>query len=556
MIKPLLSIGIAQLNLVVGDIAGNLDRVVATATRARDELGVDILVFPELTITGYPPEDLLLREDFLDAARLALNAVRDRVHGIACVIGHPEQSDGRLFNAASVILDGHTLATYYKRALPNYGVFDEKRYFQPGDRAVVFPLHGWQLGLTICEDVWESAPVIDSAEVGAELILNLNASPFHMGKSVERETVVVGEMARRIGVPIVYVNLVGGQDELVFDGASFVVDGNGHVVHRVAAFEENLSKVVFGRDSGGAPRVESASVVSPESGEETVYRALVTGIRDYVKKNGFPGVVIGLSGGIDSALTLALAVDALGAGHVIGVSMPSRYTRDISIQDAFEQCERLGVCCHRVEIDPIFQGFLDALAPVFEGLPADVTEENIQARCRGTLLMAISNKTGKMVLTTGNKSELAVGYATLYGDMVGGFAAIKDVPKTWVYRLARHRNARTQVIPERVITRPPSAELAPDQLDQDSLPPYEVLDAIIEAYVEQDLSPSKIVDMGYDRDEVHRVVHMINRNEYKRRQAAPGVRISQRAFGRDRRYPLTSGFRFDRLAGLAGKADG
>lgn len=543
--KQLLNIGIAQLNLVVGDIAGNADRVVETAARARDELGVDILVFPELTVTGYPPEDLLLRDDFLEAARLAVAGIRDRVAGIACVIGHPEKRDGRLFNAASVILDGKILATYYKRALPNYGVFDEKRYFEPGDRAIVFSLGGWRLGLTICEDVWESAPVVDSAGEGAEMILNLNASPFHIGKSVERETLVVGEVARRIGMPIVYVNLVGGQDELVFDGASFVVDGEGHVVHRVAAFEEELSRVVFARNADSSLRVESASVVSPARAEETVYRALVTGVRDYVRKNGFPGVVIGLSGGIDSALTLALAADALGAGEVVGVSMPSRYTRDISILDAVDQCERLGVSCHRIDIDPIFQGFLDGLAPVFEGWAADVTEENIQARCRGTLLMAISNKTGKMVLTTGNKSELAVGYATLYGDMVGGFAALKDVPKTWVYRLARYRNELSQVIPERVITRAPSAELAPDQLDQDSLPPYDVLDSIIEAYVEKDLSPSDIVALGHEPGEVNRVVRMINRNEYKRRQGPPGVRISQRAFGRDRRYPLTSGFRFE-----------
>ncbi|KAA3621535.1 MAG: NAD+ synthase [Proteobacteria bacterium] len=552
--KQNLSIGLAQINLVVGDIPGNIRRVVEAAERARDEFGVDILVCPELTITGYPPEDLLLRTDFVAAAEAGVAEVRDRVGGIVLAIGHPEARQGRLYNAASVISDGKTLATYYKRALPNYGVFDEKRYFDAGSLAIVFPLNGWRLGITICEDVWESAPVVDAVGEGAEIILNLNASPFHINKSVERETLIVGSVARRLGVPVVYTNLVGGQDELVFDGASFVVDGDGHVVHRMPAFEQDLSHVVFGADEAGAPCIEHATVVSPAGPEETVYRALVTGVRDYVRKNGFPGVVIGLSGGVDSALTLAIAVDALGAADVIGVSMPSRYTREMSIEDAFDQCQRQGVACHRIDIDPMFQSFLDPLQPIFEGLPVDATEENIQARTRGILLMAISNKTGKMVLTTGNKSELAVGYATLYGDMVGGFAAIKDVPKTWVYRLAKYRNTQSEVIPERVITRPPSAELAPDQLDSDSLPAYEVLDPIIEAYVENDLSPAQIIELGHDADEVHRVLRMINRNEYKRRQAPPGVRISKRAFGRDRRYPLTSGFQFDpRNAGKPSK---
>ena len=544
-----LKVALAQLNLVVGDIDGNADKVVRACAEARDVHGADVVVFPELTITGYPPEDLLLRADFLAAAEQGIESLRARVRGIALVVGHPERRDGRLYNAASALHDGNVLATYRKQALPNYGVFDEKRYFTAGDDDVVFECRGWRLGLTICEDVWEREPAVNAVAAGAEIVLNLNASPYHIGKSVQRETIVVGEVARRAGVPVVYTNLVGGQDELVFDGASFVVDGLGHVVHRMAAFAEDVGTVTFGRGPGGAVVVEQASVVGPASAEETVYRALTTGVRDYVAKNGFPGVVIGLSGGIDSALTLAIAVDALGADSVEAVTMPSRYTREISVADAVEQCRRLGVACHRIDIDPIFQAFLDQLAERFSGLAADATEENIQARCRGTVLMAISNKTGRMVLTTGNKSEMAVGYATLYGDMAGGFAAIKDVPKTLVYRLARYRNSTEEVIPVRVIERPPSAELAPDQLDADSLPTYDVLDPIVEAYVEDDLSPARIVALGHDPDVVARVVRMINRNEYKRRQAPPGVRISKRAFGRDRRYPLTSGFRFDRDPG-------
>jgi NAD+ synthase (glutamine-hydrolysing) len=551
--KRTLNIGLAQLNLVVGDVSGNVERVIEAATRARDEMGVDILVYPELTVTGYPPEDLLLRDDFIDAAHDAVAQIRRRVGGITCLIGHPERRGGKLYNAASAILDGKVLATYYKQALPNYGVFDEKRYFHAGDQSVVFALNGFSLGITICEDVWEDEPVAASARAGARIILNLNASPFDIGKSVQRETIVVGDIARRVGIPVVYTNLVGGQDELVFDGASFVVDGGGHVVHRVNAFEESLSSVVFGLDND-VVTVEAAQVVAPASSEALVYSALVTGVRDYVDKNSFPGVVIGLSGGIDSALTLAIAVDALGASRVEAVTMPSRYTRDISVLDAVEQCRRQVVQCHRIDIEPIFERFLQQLQPLFEGRDVDATEENIQARCRGTLLMAISNKTGKMVLTTGNKSEMAVGYATLYGDMAGGFAAIKDVPKTWVYRLARYRNTRSEMIPQRVIDRPPSAELAPDQLDQDSLPPYDVLDPIIEAYVEDDLSPKDIVGLGYAAFDVDRVVRMINRNEYKRRQAPPGVRISKRAFGRDRRYPLTSHFRFKTNDGESGNS--
>lgn len=545
VMKQSLSIALAQLNLVVGDIEGNVDRVVDAAARARDDLAADVIVFPELTLTGYPPEDLLLREDFLRDAERGVARVCERIGGITCLVGHPEQRQGRLYNAASAIRDGKILATYYKCALPNYGVFDEKRYFTAGEQPVVFAVNGFRLGISICEDIWEFQPAADSAAAGAELLLNLNASPFHLHKSRERETVVVGDVARRLGLPVVYTNLVGGQDELVFDGASFVVNDRGHVVHRVGSFVESVSALVFSRGDDQRLVAESASVEAPPGDEAAVYQALTTGVRDYVEKNGFPGVVIGLSGGIDSALTLAVAVDALGAERVEAVTMPSRYTRSISVADAREQCRVLGVPCHEIEIEPVFGAFLGQLAPLFEGLAVDATEENIQARCRGTLLMAISNKTGKMVLTTGNKSEMAVGYATLYGDMAGGFAVIKDVPKTWVYRLARYRNELSPAIPARVIERPPSAELAPDQLDEDSLPPYDVLDPIIEAYVEEDLSPARIAERGYPAADVERVVRMIHRNEYKRRQAPPGVRISRRAFGRDRRYPITSGYRYD-----------
>ncbi len=537
-----LKIALAQINLVVGDIEGNVKKTIHAARQARDRNRADVLVFPELTVTGYPPEDLLLRSDFVLASQLAMEELRNEIKGICCVIGHPLQCDGALYNAATAIENGEILATYFKQVLPNYSVFDEKRYFTPGDKPAVFSNSGWCLGITICEDVWEARPVELAKSAGAELILNLNASPFHLNKSVERENIVVAGVARRHQIPIVYTNLVGGQDELVFDGNSFVVDGQGRVVHRAVAFEEDISALDFQRTSNGIV-TQNGIVVTPLDEEESMYSALVTGVRDYVDKNGFPGVVVGLSGGIDSALTLAIAADALGADRVMAIAMPSRYTREISVIDARAECELLGVSCHEVSIEPIFKSFLQQLEPVLSGFEPDTTEENIQARCRGTLLMAISNKTGKIVLTTGNKSEMAVGYATLYGDMAGGFAAIKDVPKTWVYRLARYRNRRSPVIPVRVLDRPPSAELAPDQVDQDSLPPYDVLDGIIQAYVEQDQSMEEIIAMGYDAEDVGRIVRLITRNEYKRRQAPPGVRISKRAFGRDRRYPLTSGYR-------------
>jgi len=534
-------IAVAQVNLLVGDVAGNVDRILAAAGRARREQQADLVIFPELALTGYPPEDLLLRPAFQRAVEQGLARLAREAPGIDLIVGHPLREAGRLFNAASLLRNGHIEAGYRKHLLPNYGVFDEMRYFQPGTEACVVDIKGLPIGITVCEDAWQPGPARLAHAAGARLLVNLNASPYHIDKGREREQVVAAR-ARENGLPIVYVNLVGGQDELVFDGDSFVLDADGRIARRGALFEEDLFTVDIEFDRS-AVRPRAAPPPAPPSREEEVYRAIVLGVRDYVKKNGFPGVVLGLSGGVDSALTLCIAVDALGAERVEAVMMPSRYTADMSRTDAEAQARALGVTYHVIPIEPMFEAFTAQLRDEFRGRGRDVTEENIQARIRGTLLMAVSNKTGRMVLTTGNKSEMAVGYATLYGDMAGGFAAIKDVPKTLVYRLARYRNSRGSVIPERVLDRPPSAELAPDQKDSDSLPPYEVLDPILERYVENDESPEEIVAAGFDAAVVARVVAMVDRNEYKRRQAAPGVRITRRAFGRDRRYPITSGYR-------------
>ena len=532
------SIVLAQLNCTVGDIDGNTARIIDVCRRSRDTLECKLVVFPELALTGYPPEDLLLRDDFILEVERGLERIGGEIEGVTAIIGHPFRDQSGLYNAASVFSEGRVMARYCKRELPNYSVFDEKRYFRPGNKPCVVEVDGVRLGITICEDIWHDGPVEESAAAGANLIVNLNASPFHMDKASERESQVVAQRARRNILPIAYVNLVGGQDELVFDGGSFVSDNKGKVTHRARFFEEQLFRVDF--DNQLCPMQGNISKIP--NLEESVYQALVTGVRDYVQKNGFPGVVVGLSGGVDSALTLAIAVDALGADSVQAMLMPSRYTREISIEDAIAEVDALGVAHRIVDIEPLFEVFLQQLAPVFEGFQPDSTEENLQARIRGTLLMAVSNKTGAMVLATGNKSEMAVGYATLYGDMAGGFAAIKDVPKTLVYRLARYRNNKSKIIPERVLDRAPSAELAPDQEDQDTLPPYAVLDAILEAYIEHDKAVTDIVKEGLDADTVAGVVRRVKRNEFKRRQAAPGVRISQRAFGRDRRYPITSAF--------------
>lgn len=534
-----LRILVAQVNPLVGDIAGNRDKVIAAAIAARDEHKPDLVVFPELVLTGYPPEDLLLRPEFIERAQAAVARIAAETQGIPLILGYPKATRDGLLNVSGLVSDGRVGIEYAKQLLPNYGVFDEKRYFRPGRGPGILEFKGIRIALTICEDIWEEGPTRQAVEAGARLLININASPYRMNKALEREA-LVQRRAREYGVPILYANLVGGQDELVFDGGSFMVDAAGNLTRRAPYFEEASLVVDMGLDQGSHPL---PGVVTPmPEREEAVYRALTLGVRDYVRKNGFSGAVLGLSGGIDSALTLAVAADALGPEQVEAVLMPSRYTADMSLDDALEQARILGVEPRVISIEPAFGAFLGMLEGQLAERDADVTWENIQARCRGIILMAISNNKGKMLLTTGNKSEMAVGYATLYGDMAGGFAPLKDLFKTLVYRLARYRNRRSRVIPERVITRPPSAELRPDQTDQDSLPDYELLDGILKRYIEDDRSIPEIVAEGYPEAEVRRVARLVDHNEYKRRQAPPGVRITYRAFGRDRRYPITSGF--------------
>ncbi|MGZ4994995.1 MAG: NAD+ synthase [Methylobacter sp.] len=532
-----LKIALAQTNFLVGNIAANIDNIAQAAIHARDELGAEMIVFPELTLTGYPAEDLLLRPDFIIAANNALYQLADRVSDIAMVVGFPERDGDKLYNSAAVLHQGAIVACYRKRALPNYGVFDEQRYFTAGHQSCVFEFNGSFIGLTICEDVWKGGIIEDNQQAGAELLLTINASPFNSGKIYQREAIICSQV-KTAKIPLVYVNQVGGQDELIFDGASFVVDADGETVFRAAEFKEQISVVEF---VGNVPVKSTCAPLYTEISSE--YQALVLGIKDYVRKNGFQGAILGLSGGIDSALVLALAVDALGADKVEAVLLPSRYTHDMSNEDAVLETKALGVKYHTIPIEPAVDAFTGMLADIFAGTAKDATEENIQARCRGVVLMALSNKQGKLLLTTGNKSEMSVGYATLYGDMSGGFAPIKDVPKMLVYRLARYRNSLSPVIPERVITRPPSAELAPGQVDQDSLPPYEVLDAILERYIEKDQSADEILAAGFSREDVARAISLVDRNEYKRRQSPPGIKITGRAFGRDRRYPITSGYK-------------
>lgn len=536
-----LRVVMAQLNLRVGDVHGNTERIIEAAHTAREQWQADVIVFPELSLCGYPPEDLLLRSSMQLRIEQALQRVQEQVQGIHLVIGFPWLTDAGRYNACAVIADGQVLARYYKQKLPNYRVFDEKRYFEAGDQPCVVTIKGIPVALTVCEDIWFPEPMAQAREAGARLMLSLNASPFHLDKQREREA-LLAERARQGGMPIVYVNQVGGQDELVFDGGSCVVAADGQVCQRAPAFVEGLYPQELSFDGQLVTPTPAACPSSPGL-EASVYQALVVGVRDYVRKNGFKGVVLGLSGGIDSALTLAVAVDALGAEHVEAVMMPYHYTAQISLEDAEAEANALGVVYRVLPIAPMVEAFLGTLAPVFEGLGRDTTEENLQARCRGTLLMAISNKKGYLVLTTGNKSEMAVGYATLYGDMAGGFDVLKDVPKTLVFRLCEYRNTLGMVIPQRVIDRPPSAELAPDQKDEDSLPPYPVLDEILRLYIEHDLSANAIIAEGFEEDTVKRVLRLVDINEYKRRQAAVGPRVTQRGFGRDRRYPITSGWR-------------
>ena len=532
-----LRLALGQANFCVGDIAGNRDIIIDLALRARAE-GADVVVLPELAITGYPPEDLLFRPGLHTRVRAALKTIAARVTGIHLVLGYPEQQHDKLYNSALVMCDGQILANYRKQHLPNYAVFDEKRYFTPGNGAVVVDIKGVRMGLSICEDIWAPATAAQARAAGAEFICNINASPYHRHKARERLN-AVRAAAQAGGLAIAYVNTVGGQDELMFDGGSFALNADGSLCALAPAFCEDLLPLRVERSATGVSLRGPHHAQSSED-EAEVYDALVLGIRDYITKNRFPGCVLGLSGGIDSALTLALAVDALGAERVLAVSMPSRYTATMSIDDAREQALIMGCEFFIVPIEAPVGAFGEVLAPILTGCEAGVTAENVQARARGVILMAVSNATGRMVLTTGNKSEMAVGYATLYGDMAGGFAPLKDIPKLLVYRLANWRNAQSPVIPARVIERPPSAELRPDQQDSDSLPPYEVLDVILERYVELDQTPHQIAAAGFDLSTVKRVAAMVDRNEYKRRQAAPGVRISERAFGRDRRFPITS----------------
>ena len=535
-----MKVAIAQINCMVGDIAGNVQKILLSAQQAKAE-GASLLITPELALCGYPPEDLLLRADFLVACEVQLKKLSQALDGITVIVGHPHQVEEECFNAASVLQNGKVLATYHKHALPNHSVFDERRYFSPGEDALVFEHEGVKVGVLICADVWESEPALHAKLAGAELLVALNASPFHMEKQLTRWEVLRNRV-HETGLPVIYVNMVGGQDELVFDGASFVLNADAELTHQLPAYQSQLELIEFNHTKPVATKSATRSL----SLEASVYQALQLGLADYVNKNGFPGVVLGLSGGIDSALTLAIAVDALGADRVHAVMMPSEFTADMSVDDAREMADILGVKYTEIAIKDLFDGYEKALAPQFKGLRADATEENLQARIRGMLLMAISNKFGSIVVTTGNKSEMAVGYCTLYGDMAGGFALLKDVPKTLVYKLSNYRNSLSEVIPLRIITRPPSAELRADQKDQDSLPDYEILDGIMEAYVENDLSKTDILAMGYQLADVNRVISLIDRNEYKRRQSPVGVRITHKGFGKDRRYPITVKLDFDK----------
>ncbi|MBI2383587.1 MAG: NAD+ synthase [Gammaproteobacteria bacterium] len=528
-----LRLAAAQLNLWVGDVEGNVAKIVAAAGDARDRLHADLVAMPELALLGYPPDDLLLRSGLPAKIEAGLERIRSAVHGIHVVVGHPEYVGDDIYNAASIFRDGQLVRRARKQLLPNYGVFDEKRHFKPGRDTTVFDLKGVPVALCICEDIWGPNPAAAAKAAGAKLLLNINASPFTLGKSAEREGVFHARVAET-GLPLMYVNMVGGQDDLIFDGDSTAVNRDGTLGFRAPLFEEGVYLAEF---EDGFFR---GAVRTPATDEAVVYKGLVQAIRDYVNRNGFKGALLGMSGGVDSALVAALAADALGPERVWGVSLPSRYTADISNEDARLEAQALGIRYSTLAIEPAFKAFLHTLEPAFAGRAADLAEENLQSRCRGVLLMALSNKFGHVVLTTGNKSEMAAGYATLYGDMAGGFAPIKDVYKTLVYRLARYRNSLAPVIPERVLTRAPSAELRPDQTDQDSLPPYATLDAILEAYVEAQRSIPEIVALGYAQDTVERVASMVRKSEYKRRQAPPGPKVTRRAFGRDRRYPITA----------------
>lgn len=539
-----LTIAMAQLNFLVGDIDGNTDLVIASAQRAITEKSADMIVFPELTLVGYPPEDLLLRPSLQVRVEKALAKILAANLDIFLVLGYPFRQSAKLYNALSVIKKRECLGVYLKQCLPNYQVFDEHRYFSPGSDPLVLELLGTRCAFTICEDLWESGPIQQTKSAGAQLAVNINASPFHINKLVERKE-LLSKRCKQVGFPILYVNLIGGQDELVFDGGSMAANAEGECCFQAPSYVEGLYSLEILVSQDGRIEIPHKSIANDLDLEADVYQSLVLGVRDYVNKNKFKGVVLGLSGGIDSALTLAIAVDALGSDRVQAVMMPFEFTSQLSLDVAAKQAKKLGVNYQVIAINEIYHSFIDALSEEFAGTAVDVSEQNIQARARGVLLMAISNKQGLLVLTTGNKSEIAVGYSTLYGDMAGGFDVLKDVSKTLVYKLANYRNNsflqhREEIIPQLVIDRAPSAELAPNQVDQDSLPDYEVLDQILELYIEKDRSAEDIIKDGFAEDIVRRILRLVDLNEYKRRQSPVGVRLTERGFGRDRRYPITN----------------
>ena len=528
---------LGQLNLAVGNIPGNTKKIIAAIEKASNDKA-DIIIFPELSICSYPPEDLLLRPAFNKSIESALKKITMAAKDIHVILGYPLKKEEKLYNACSLIHDKKIKHTYSKRYLPNYGVFDEKRYFTPGDKPCLFEIKDSIAALSICEDIWVSKPTEDAASANAKILFNINASPYEKNKTTDREQ-IISKRASQSNIHIVYVNLVGGQDELIFDGSSQIYDNNGKIIFQASSFKEELflAELDINNKKNKINTNRSEFFV-----EQNIYNALILGVKDYVMKNKFQGVVIGLSGGIDSALTLCIAADALGPENVKALIMPSRYTSKMSIDDASMLAKKLNVSYEIISIEPPFTSFLDILKPIFGNLPIDATEENIQARCRGLLLMAISNKYNKLVLTTGNKSEISVGYATLYGDMAGGFSPLKDVWKTLVYKLSKWRNTQGNVIPESIINRPPTAELRDNQLDQDFLPDYEILDPILEKYIELDQHPEKIISDGYNPETVYKVTKLVDKNEYKRRQSAPGIRITNKAFGKDRRYPISSGY--------------
>ena len=532
-----LNVVLAQINLCVGDIQGNTSKIIKVCRQAESEFAANAVVFPELAITGYPPEDLLLRPNLYEQVKASLEEIAIENPGLHVILGYPEIDNWKIYNSCAVLHGGVVCSNYRKRELPNYSVFDEKRYFESGSQPCIADVNGFKIGLSICEDIWNPNTAIDSAKRGAQVICNINASPFHVDKITDRIS-AVKKASLASGLPIIYLNTIGGQDELVFDGASFVMDKAGNIAGQEKSHEEALCPITLRKNKNEI--LFDAKINRLPSIEESIYKSLVLGIQDYVNKNGFDGCIIGLSGGIDSALSLALAVDALGPNRVKAISMPSKFTAEMSIADAKEEAALLNCDFSVVPIREIVKSFENTLTTKEPNKTKGITGENIQARSRGVILMAESNSSGFMVITTGNKSETAVGYSTLYGDMVGGFAPLKDLTKTLVYTLAKWRNTKSYVIPKNVIERAPSAELAPDQKDSDSLPPYEVLDEILELYIERDLTPKQISVKGFELETIERIVKLVDRNEYKRRQSAPGVRITKRAFGRDRRFPITS----------------